>query len=37
VLTSHDTTEAGMRGALEQIAALPSVLERPRMIRIERS
>jgi homoserine dehydrogenase len=37
VLTSHDTTEAGMRGALDQIAALPSVLERPRMIRIERS
>jgi homoserine dehydrogenase len=37
VLTSHDTTEAAMRGALEQIEALPSVLEPPRMIRIERS
>ena len=37
VLTSHDTTEAAMRGALGQIAALPSVLEPPRLIRIERS
>lgn len=37
VLTSHDTTEAAMRGALDQIAALPSVLEPPRLIRIERS
>jgi homoserine dehydrogenase len=37
VLTSHDTTEAAMRGALEQLGALPSVLEPPRMIRIERS
>ena len=37
VLTSHDTTEARMRGALERIAALPAVLEPPRMIRIERS
>ena len=37
VLTSHDTTEARMRGALERIGALPAVLEPPRMIRIERS
>ena len=37
VLTSHDTTEADMGGALERIAALPAVLEAPRMIRIERS
>lgn len=37
VLTSHETTEAAMQGALDQIAVLPSVLERPRMIRIERS
>ena len=37
VLTSHDTTEARMRGALGRIAALPAVLEPPRMIRIERS
>jgi homoserine dehydrogenase len=36
VLTSHDTTEAAMRGALDRIAALPAVLEPPRMIRIER-
>jgi homoserine dehydrogenase len=37
VLTSHDTTEAHMRGALDRIAALPAVIEPPRMIRIERS
>lgn len=37
VLTSHDTTEAAMRGALDQIAALAAVLEPPRMIRIENS
>jgi homoserine dehydrogenase len=36
VLTTHDTTEAAMRGALERIASLPSVTEPPRMIRIER-
>jgi homoserine dehydrogenase len=36
VLTSHDTTEAAMRGALDHIGALRSVLEPPRMIRIER-
>jgi homoserine dehydrogenase len=37
VLTSHDTIEARMRGALDRIAGLPAVLEPPRMIRIERS
>jgi homoserine dehydrogenase len=37
VLTSHDTTEAHMRGALDRIAVLPAVLEPPRMIRVERS
>lgn len=37
VLTSHDALEADMRGALGRIGALPSVLEPPRMIRIERS
>ena len=37
VLTSHDTTEARMSGALARIAALPAVIEPPRMIRIERS
>ena len=37
VLTTHDTTEAAMRGALEPIASLPSVLEPPRLIRIERA
>ena len=37
VLTSHDTTEARMREALGRIGALPTVLEPPRMIRIERS
>src|SRR3954468_24186542 len=37
VLTSHDTTEARMGGALQRIAALPAVIEPPRMIRIERS
>ena len=37
VLTSHDTTEARMSGALERIATLPAVIEPPRMIRIERS
>ena len=35
VLTSHETTEAAMTAALADIARLPSVLERPRMIRIE--
>lgn len=36
VLTSHETAEAAMRAALDQIALLSSVLEPPRMIRIER-
>lgn len=36
VLTSHETTEAAMTAALARIGALASVLEEPRMIRIER-
>ena len=35
VLTTHETTEAQMTGALARIGALPTVLEPPRMIRIE--
>jgi homoserine dehydrogenase len=35
VLTTHDTEEAAMHRALERIAALGSVVEPPRMIRIE--
>lgn len=35
VLTSHEATEAAMRGALAEIAGLASVLEPPRLIRIE--
>ena len=35
VLTTHDTVEEAMRRALDRIAALDSVLEPPRMIRIE--
>jgi len=35
VLTSHETTEAAMTGALAAIGRLDSVLEPPRMIRIE--
>jgi homoserine dehydrogenase len=35
VLTTHVTVEAAMRRALADIAKLPSVLEPPRMIRIE--
>jgi len=35
VLTTHDTAEAAMRGAVHRIAALPTVLEPPTMIRIE--
>jgi homoserine dehydrogenase len=35
VLTTHDCQEASMRGALERIAALDSVLEPPALIRIE--
>jgi homoserine dehydrogenase len=36
VLTTHETLEADMTGALATIARLDSVLEPPRMIRIER-
>ena len=35
VLTTHETTEAQMTGALARIGALPTVLEPPHMIRIE--
>ncbi len=35
VLTTHDTEEASMRRALDRIARLDSVLEPPRMIRVE--
>lgn len=35
VLITHETAEAAMVGALQQIAELASVLEPPRMIRIE--
>ncbi|HET6467264.1 MAG TPA: homoserine dehydrogenase [Geminicoccaceae bacterium] len=36
VLTSHETDEAAMAGALRRIAGLDAVLEPPRMIRIEK-
>ena len=35
VLTTHITEEAAMRRALDRIARLDTVLEPPRMIRIE--
>ncbi len=35
VLTTHETEEAAMRRALAHIGALSTVLEPPRMIRIE--
>ncbi|MFM2045098.1 MAG: hypothetical protein RLY86_3674 [Pseudomonadota bacterium] len=35
VLTTHETEEAAMRRALEIVGAMDSVLEPPRMIRIE--
>ena len=35
VLTTHETEEAAMRRALDRIALLDSVLEPPRMVRIE--
>ena len=35
VLTTHDTVEAAMQRAVDRIAALDSVLEPPRLIRIE--
>jgi homoserine dehydrogenase len=35
VMTTHDVVEASMTAALAQIAALDSVVEPPRMIRIE--
>jgi len=35
VMTTHHTVEAAMRRALKRIEALDTVLEPPRMIRIE--
>jgi homoserine dehydrogenase len=35
VITTHETTEANMRAALELIEAIEACLERPRVIRIE--
>ncbi len=35
VLTLHETREAAMRQALDRIGALETVLDTPRMIRIE--
>ncbi|MBL6946313.1 MAG: homoserine dehydrogenase [Rhodospirillales bacterium] len=35
VLTTHETSEASMRRALEMIQALDAVIEQPRMIRIQ--
>ena len=35
VMTLHDTKESSMRGALEKIAKFDSVVEPPRLIRIE--
>ena len=36
VLTTHATSESALLTAVERIAALPAVLERPRMLRIAR-
>ena len=35
VLVTHETDEASMRAALDEIAGLEAVLEAPAMIRIE--
>ena len=35
VMTLHKTEEAGVLGALAEIAAIDAVVEQPRMIRIE--
>jgi homoserine dehydrogenase len=35
VMTTHECEESAMRGALARIAALPAVLEKPGLIRIE--
>jgi homoserine dehydrogenase len=35
VLTTHETSEAAMRGAIQRIGALGAVLEPPALIRIE--
>jgi homoserine dehydrogenase len=34
-MTIHETEEAAMQGALQEIGALEAVVEAPRMIRIE--
>ncbi|HEY4172408.1 MAG TPA: homoserine dehydrogenase [Rhodopila sp.] len=35
VLVTHETKESAMRGALDRIGALPTVMEQPSLIRIE--
>jgi len=35
VITTHETEEAAMRLAADRIGMLPTVLEPPRLIRIE--
>ena len=35
VLTTHESTESSVQNALRLMQALPSVIETPRMIRIE--
>jgi homoserine dehydrogenase len=35
VLVTHETKESAMREALHRIAALPTVMEEPTLIRIE--
>jgi homoserine dehydrogenase len=35
VLVTHETKESAMRDALDRIAALPTVMEEPTLIRIE--
>jgi homoserine dehydrogenase len=35
VLTTHETEEAAMRRALDRIARVETVVEPPRMIRVE--
>jgi len=35
VLTTHESTESSVQNALRSMKALPSVIETPRMIRIE--
>jgi homoserine dehydrogenase len=35
VIVTHETKESAMRAAVERIAALPTVMEEPALIRIE--